>query len=48
MLFEALEVLKWAPKVTLVYVGTAMLNGLAISNIFLGVTIFLDILDYIL
>jgi len=47
MLYEALLVMKYAPKVTLSYIGLALLNGLSINNLILGATIFFDILDYI-
>jgi hypothetical protein len=47
MLYEAMMVLKWLPKVTLSYAAFSLLNGMAISNIIVGVTLVFDLIDYI-
>jgi hypothetical protein len=47
MLYEALVLLQYAPKVTMAYVGFAFLYGIAINNWILGLTLFLDIFDFV-
>jgi hypothetical protein len=47
MLYQALVALQWAPKVTLAYLGMTLLYGISINNIILGVTIFLDLFDFV-
>jgi len=47
MLYELVVLLKWLPKVTLAYAAFSFLNGMAISNIVIGVTLAFDLIDYI-
>ena len=47
MLYELMMLLKWLPKVTLSYAAFSFLNGMAISTVIVGVTLFLDLVDYI-
>jgi len=47
MLFEALKLLKWMPKISMFYVVFSLLNGMGISYMVLGVVGFCDLIDYI-
>ncbi|MCX6820716.1 MAG: hypothetical protein NT016_02100 [Candidatus Aenigmarchaeota archaeon] len=47
MFYELLVILKWLPKVTLAYAAFSFLNGMATSNIVIGVTLAFDMVDYL-
>jgi hypothetical protein len=47
MLIETIFLVKCMPKISIFYVLFSLLNGMAISNIVLGFTIFFDLLDWI-
>jgi hypothetical protein len=40
-------ILKWSPKITLFYVVFSLFAGLVLSNLVMGVTLFLDVVDYL-
>ena len=47
MLYEMLVLFQYLPKITLFYAAFSFLNGMSISNLILGTTLFFDVLDYV-
>jgi len=46
LIYDIFVLIKWLPKVTLAYIVFSLIYGIGVNNLVIPITLFFDLIDY--